>query len=107
MGRVVEGDLRKFERVPGWHQADKIEELVTDKGLSKDYLAELIKDANSKDQLKEIAKYLMNEKKTYNLNSSAVDVLLKKIASASQYLGNNEALKSIVDAIKEHGADAL
>jgi hypothetical protein len=107
MGRVVAGDLKRYEQIPGWGMAEKIEELATDRGLSVGYLKELISDSSTKGQYERILQYLENGRKSGNLSASERDILMQKVRSEIGRIEDSEILRGIIDAAKTKGATSL
>ncbi|MBD0381265.1 hypothetical protein [Paenibacillus sedimenti] len=101
MGRVVTGDLRRFEKIPGWTHADKIEELAGDRHVSAEYLKELIDDSQKKEHLEAIVAYLDNSRKSGNLSEDMLQRLTGRISAKLSQMEDSELLRQLLDSLKE------
>lgn len=107
MGRVVTGDLKRWEAIPGWTHAVKIEELAHDKGLDPSYLKDLVKDSSKKPDLEAIEAYITDPFKAAGLGDSARKGLLKMVREKISVLEDQEILRGILDKAKEKGLSSL
>ncbi|MDF2650944.1 MAG: hypothetical protein K0Q73_6749 [Paenibacillus sp.] len=101
MGRVVTGDLKTFEKMPGWTHADKIEELAGDRHVSPEYLKGLIDDSHKADQLEAIVAYLNNERKSGNLSEDMLQRLAGRVKAKLDTIEDSEILRQLIQSVKE------